>query len=461
MKPKKLFCLVLALTFIIAGCKNKASESAEAKPNPKIDYVAKINELATAGRDESLNAAPFYQKAIELYVEQPEEVRAIDRRAWPADLTPQKQSVLNQWVQSNAQALQQLELGTKKSCYWEKRFSRDGTVMGMLLPGLAEFKQLGFAITWRAKLVAAEGSIDKAVADIITCYRFGLQQMGFESYKRLVEQLIGIELRAIAMQTAFEILDKTKVDEDLLKILQSQIEPLSVDESYIPDMRVEKLFMLDSIQRIFTDDGKGDGRIHMESEFTKETLLMLNMPLMLNIETEEQMQPLQKLQRRQTTEVVEKVFEYYDSAFRKIPWQWKNEKIGHEKEIERITGGNILVKESIPAIFRVAEIVNQGRADTDALITTVALFRYEMYKGQFPERLDELVPAGYLKVLSTDPFSNQAFVYKRVDDDFMLYSFGRDCDDDGGQVGRDSRGKVKKWADAGDAVFWPLEPLQK
>ena len=117
MKSKKLFCLVLALIFSVAGCKKKPSESAEAKPNPKIDYLAKINELAKAGRDESLNAAPFYQKAIELCVEQPEEVRAINRRAWPADLSTKEQSVLKQWVQSNSEALSQLELGTKKPYY--------------------------------------------------------------------------------------------------------------------------------------------------------------------------------------------------------------------------------------------------------------------------------------------------------------------------------------------------------
>ncbi|MHC4745571.1 MAG: hypothetical protein ACYS8Z_26955, partial [Planctomycetota bacterium] len=257
------------------------------------------------------------------------------------------------------------------------------------------------------------------------------------------------------IQTAFEILDRTKPDEDWLKTLQSQIEQLSANEGYMLDMRGENFMILDLIQRIFTDDGKGNGRIYMESELAKALLSELE------IKTEEQIQSLQELKRHQTTEVVEKMFEYYDSAFRKTPWQWKNENIDNEKEIERITGGNVLAKKFVPSTFRVAEILNQCRADTDALITTIALFRCEVDKGQFPERLDELISAGYLKVLSIDPFSNQAFVYKRVNDDFTLYSFGRDCDDDGGQVDRGSRGNFKKWADAGDAVFWPVEPPQK
>ena len=44
---------------------------AEEKINIKVDYVAKLNELAKAGRPEELNAAPYYKKAFELFVKQP------------------------------------------------------------------------------------------------------------------------------------------------------------------------------------------------------------------------------------------------------------------------------------------------------------------------------------------------------------------------------------------------------
>ena len=321
--------------------------------------------------------------------------------------------------------------------------------MGMLVPGLSEFRQLAFAICWRAKLAAAEGDIDKAAADVVTCYRLGLHQMESKSCKTLIEQLVGIALRSVAVQTAFEILDRTKPDQDLLKTLQSQIEQLSTNTGHTLDMRSEKFMILDVIQRIFTDDGKGDGRIHMESAKA--------MQIMLELKTEEQMQSLRGLSRRQTTEMVEKLYEYYDIVVGKTPWQWRNERIDIEKEIERITDGNILIKTSAPAIVRIAEIFSRCRPDTDGLITTLALLRYKADRGHYPQRLDDLVSAGYLKTLATDAFSGRPFVYKQLGDDFTLYSFGEDCDDDGGQVGRDRRGKVKKWADEGDAVFWPVE----
>jgi len=416
---------------------------------PKIDYVAELNKLGIAGRPENDNAAPYYQKAAGLYVEQPEELKKLDRQAWPADLSAREQALLKKWVQSNAEALSQLELGTKKAYYWAERSSPDRTMMHFKLPDLAKFRQLCFAITWRAKLAAAEGQIDKATADIVTCYRLGLHMRG---PKTLVEQLVAIALRAVAIQTAFMTLDKTRIDKASLEALQSQIEQLSTSESYIPDMRSEKFALLDIIQRIFTDDGKGDGRINMES--VKQILSQ-----QAGIEPTKT-SDFQKLSRRQTTETAEQVFEYYELLVQKTPWQWKNEGINPDNEIKKITKENALVQGFGPAFVRIAEMFARCRADTDALIATIALLRYKANKAGLPEKLDELVSAGYLKALPTDPFSDGTFVYKRVGNDFTLYSFGEDCDDDGGNVVLNNKGKVRKWADSGDAVFWPVEPQQ-
>ena len=421
-------------------------QQVEAVPNPKVDYVAKINELARAGRDETLNAAPFYQKAIDLYVEMPRELQPLQRNRrglwglWPADLPAKEQLVPKQWVQSNSQALSQLELGAKKPYYWLHKSSPDGAVMGVQMPELAKFRQLGRAITWRAKLTVAQGNIDKAVADIVTCYRFGLHM---SSEPLLVEQLVGISIRALALGNTFKILDRTEMGQASMKSLQRQIEQLSTDESCIPDVRAENFSILDIIQRMFTDDGKGNGRIHMESVKPLLTMTMQS----------QQTQSLEKLQRRQTTESVEKLYEYFGFIARKTPWQWKNEQINPEKEIKKIAEGNAFVQMFCPAFVRVPQIFARCRAETDALITTLALLRYKADKGQLPEKLHELVSAGYLKALPNDPFSASQFVYKRIGGDFILYSFGTDCDDDGGTHNR-------SW-DKDDQVFWPVQQTSR
>jgi hypothetical protein len=118
--------------------------------------------------------------------------------------------------------------------------------------------------------------------------------------------------------------------------------------------------------------------------------------------------------------------------------------------------GNPWVKIFCPAFVRVAQIFAQRKAQADALITTLALFRYKADKGRLPEKLDELVSAGYLNALPTDPFSGSSLVYKRLGDDFMLYSFSLDCDDDSGTRSKWGAGKQ-----GGDQVFWPVQQTNR
>jgi hypothetical protein len=413
---------------------------AEEVPNPKVDYVAKINELDKAGRDESLNAAPFYQKAVELYVEMPQEVEKFARQPWPADLSAEQRLLLKEWVQSNSQALSELERGTRRPSFWLQRSSKGGTVIGIPMPEFPDFRGLCFAVVWRAKLAAAEGNIDKAVGDIVTCYRFGLH---VSDSPILIEQLVGIPIRDIALDTTFEILDRAKAAEAWMGSLQSQIEQLSIDESFIPDMRAEKFMLLDVIQRVFTDDGKGNGRIDMESANR-----MLSEG---TTESEEAIQSLQKNSRRETTEAVEKLFEYCEFLVRKTPWQWKSENIDRRKEIDKITKDYVFIQMFCPTYVRPAQVFARCRAHTDVLITTLALLRYKTHEGRFPEGLDELVSAGYLKGLPTDPFGGGPLVYRKLGEDFTLYSYGEDCDDDGG-----TRSKWGGGEQGGDQVFWPV-----
>jgi len=59
-----------------------------------------------------------------------------------------------------------------------------------------------------------------------------------------------------------------------------------------------------------------------------------------------------------------------------------------------------------------------------------------------------------------DPYSNGPLVYKKTDSGFLLYSFGMNLMDDGGELGLSSRGTPRMWMDNGDWVFWPVPESQ-
>ncbi len=54
----------------------------------------------------------------------------------------------------------------------------------------------------------------------------------------------------------------------------------------------------------------------------------------------------------------------------------------------------------------------------------------------------------YLTAVPDDPFSDGKLVCKRIGQDFTLYGFGEDYDDDGA-----TKGSYKD----GDQVFWPVK----
>ncbi len=73
---------------------------------------------------------------------------------------------------------------------------------------------------------------------------------------------------------------------------------------------------------------------------------------------------------------------------------------------------------------------------------------YRKNSGAFPDSLDQLdLPD--LAELRIDPFSGREFVYRPSDDQFLLYSFGEDFDDD--------NGRHTNWKGDGDGVFWPVQ----
>ena len=110
----------------------------------------------------------------------------------------------------------------------------------------------------------------------------------------------------------------------------------------------------------------------------------------------------------------------------------------------------------MPAFERCLQISHRSMAETNGLITTLAVLRYKADMGDYPQKLDGLVSNGYIKELPIDPFSDKPLSYKRVDGDFTLYSFAYDLDDDNGK-------HEHKWAEDGDGdyVFWSVQKTEQ
>lgn len=374
---------------------------AEESDTAKTDYVAELNKLGIAGRPESDNAAPYYQKAIELYVKQPEGLK-VSTKSWPKELPVQEQALLKKWVQDNNRALEQLQLGSQKTYCWFKHTGQ--TLQQTEMPHLRTERQLAYALQARAMLQAEDGNITGAVDDIVTLYTFGAHIA--DGPKLLVAKLVGIAIKTLPIRTAFNILDKKMVDANLMKRLEDGFKQFVTDYNEPFDIRSEKLSLQEQVET--------DPKLRFFKPYLNSTL------------------------------------EYYDTIAAKNTWQLHNEKT------KSITEDNPLIETAGSGIPSVIEIEYRTRADEQALITTLAVLRYNAEGDGYPGALPQLVSAGYLKELPIDPFSNKPLVYKQTRQGFTLYSFGADFDDDGGLHSKWGSGE-----EDGDQVFWPLESTSR
>jgi hypothetical protein len=158
--------------------------------------------------------------------------------------------------------------------------------------------------------------------------------------------------------------------------------------------------------------------------------------------------------RRKTVKMVDKYFTYVETLKPLTPCQLRKRGIDSDTQRRDMLKDCYLSQcvHTIGFFYHLIERLQRQKAEESALIATIAILRYKEDKEQFPESLDRLVSAGYLKQLPMDPYSDGPLVYKRQGSDFMLYSLGADFDDDGGVHSR--------WGDSyqgGDQVFWPVK----
>jgi hypothetical protein len=96
----------------------------------------------------------------------------------------------------------------------------------------------------------------------------------------------------------------------------------------------------------------------------------------------------------------------------------------------------ILARLLAPAIDKVADACRRNHAILRCTIVAVAMERYRKEKGRWPETIAEVVTAGYLKAVPTDPFDGKPIRLKRTDDGWLVWATGTDQIDHGGTLDR-------------------------
>jgi len=103
LRQNKKWLLVISVA-LLAILAVKTTLFLTAKPKITVDYVAEYNRTARPqDYDPNDNAAPYYQKAFDAFVDMPDELRK-PHINWPTDFNDAEQALLEKWLISNTLA---------------------------------------------------------------------------------------------------------------------------------------------------------------------------------------------------------------------------------------------------------------------------------------------------------------------------------------------------------------------
>jgi len=250
------------------------------------------------------------------------------------------------------------------------------------------------------------------------------------------------------------------------------------------DFSGEKIFMLDMIQRVYTDDGHGSGHLDPEGWFEYRTQIVewqfdgdgieyAGMYEGAFVVSTLPAFTLFTADRREMTAEVEHLYAMYQADL-SMPMHEQPLSAGDRAISDRIHNVPYyrkrfpLVADLMPAVCGVREASARYTANADATLAALALELYRREFGAYPDALDTLVPR-FLPAVPIDPITGGPMLYRVGDDGPVLYSVGADRDDDGGSILYDAvypsqrDQNVAQWvlnagdpAVDGDWVLWPI-----
>jgi hypothetical protein len=297
----------------------------------------------------------------------------------------------------------------------------------ILLPHLADIKRSARVLQLRALAELQNGQSDKALADVNLILRLS---DSIRSEPFLISHLVRIAIVNIALQPVWEGLVAHQWSNTQLAELESELSKVDLLADYHKAMRGELMFCeigdIEYLRQFPAEASDLMGETAGDSSArTLQRIVWLAIPSGWFYQNE--------------LGCARAMLEYYlpmaDVGKRMVrPVDVRRAGSAVGDELKHATPYNLIVRLLVPALINAVKRPAYGQESVDLARTAIALERYRLAQGAYPESLNLLVPQ-FLAQLPHDIINGQPLHYRRTaDGQFVLYSIGWNETDDGGVV---------------------------
>jgi hypothetical protein len=321
----------------------------------------------------------------------------------------------------------------------------DRWLVSTLLPNVQQLRSAALVLAADARRAAIDGDGKAALADVEAM--LGVSRHCRES-PFLVCLLVADRVQVFAFDVVRDVLSQQPElwSEANLRDVAHSIAAAKID--WHRGTEGERASIYDAMQRLYTDDGDGDGRITSEGLRRIPFLISMLEPVweVQQLGTKPQLSaiavaavaPAGLLGMASRAEIVAVYDRYMDRQEATLDQPlWEMEPDPLETGVDdwstyqklRFLPLTIL----LPSISPVRNAVERNRGARDGVLLGIALELYHREHGTWPNSLDELAPR-WLPEVPVDRITGGPLLYKISDDRPLVYSVGVDRDDDGGRV---------------------------
>ena len=307
-------------------------------------------------------------------------------------------------------------------------------LIGVLLPHLGQARHFARLLSLDVRAAAEAGDGARATADLETMYRLAghMRDNGF-----LIGDLVALAIHSLADQTLGTVL---AAKPDIFSGIQ--LASLAHAASRTPmtvNFEGERLFMADTLQRTYSDDGHGDGHLTAAGVRTLRGYSGTPRQDTPDAVTDALEVPLVTLVSASRREIHERYSRMLASTLEyaaRSPWLRPDE--SPDLDVDRLANSLegkrfMILTMLMPALNRAVWAHDEAAQRRDGLLTAIAVVLYRREHGAYPATLGD-IPTALLPAIPKDMFDGQSIRYTLRDGKPVIYSIGADRKDDLGRA---------------------------